>query len=125
MSLASKLSHEFAARIQYRGAQYFRNRAVEVRFQSPVRLEAIVSGRLDYPVRLAISDGRLKVACTCPYFDQGEECKHIWAAILEADRLNSLSVAARYQRLVLSFDFETQAALVESGLSQQVGELQR
>jgi hypothetical protein len=118
MSLASKLSHEFAARIQYRGAQYFRERAVEVGFQSPTRLEAIVSGGHDYHVRLAISDGRLKVACTCPYFDQGEECKHLWATILEADRRNSLSVATRYQRLVLTFDFETQGELLESGTTQ-------
>lgn len=118
MSLASKLSHEFAARIQYRGAQYFRDGAVEVRFQSPARLEAIVSGGLDYQVRLAISDGRINVSCTCPYFDKGEECKHLWATILEADRRNSLSVATRYQRLVLAFDFETQAELLESGVAQ-------
>jgi superfamily II DNA or RNA helicase len=118
MSLASKLSHEFAARIQYRGARYFRERAVEVRFQSPARLGAVVRGRLDYQVSLAISDGRLNVACTCPYFDQGEECKHIWATILEADRLNSLSVAKSYQRLALTFDFKTQAELLESGVTQ-------
>jgi len=118
MSLASKLSHEFAARIQYRGAQYFRERAVEVRFHSLTRLEATVSGRLDYQVRLAIRDGRLDVACTCPYFNEGEECKHIWAAILEADRLNSLSVATRYPRLALTFDFQTQGELLESGETQ-------
>lgn len=118
MSLASKLSHEFAARIQHRGAQYFRDRAVEVRFQSPTRLEAIVSGRRDYQVRLAVSDGRLNVACTCPYFDQGEECKHIWATILQADRLNSLSVATRYDRLGLAFDFKMQFELLQSDVVQ-------
>src|SRR3989454_1362634 len=113
MSLASKVSHEFAAKIKLRGAQYFQQRKVDILDQSSAQVEALVRGSRSYLVRLALDDGRFNVACTCPYFEQGEECKHIWATILEADRNNYLLNGDQYGRLPLSLEFAAVDELLE------------
>ena len=51
-------------------------------------------GSETYSVRLACSENRLGLACECPFFfDKGQHCKHIWAAILAADEQGYLSEA--------------------------------
>ena len=55
-----------------------------------------------YDVSLTLDDDRLIVDCACPFFQQSiEPCKHIWAAILAADRARAFPVPAD-----LSFDFD-------------------
>lgn len=57
--------------------------------QSEECFETLVKGSRRYDVRLDLpasrGKGRLVAQCTCPYFDQGDLCKHIWATILQAD----------------------------------------
>jgi hypothetical protein len=52
------------------------------------------------------------VFCECPYFGEYGTCKHLWAAILEADRIGALAGAldATYLKLEddLSFDQDEQ-----------------
>jgi superfamily II DNA or RNA helicase len=91
MSLKSKFSHEFNPRIRDRGVGYFRSGAVDIVQHSDLHLEAVVKGTTDYKVRLTLIPHALAVACTCPYFDGGEECKHIWATMLAADNRNYLA----------------------------------
>ena len=48
-------------------------------------IEADVQGSRLYSVTLELLDDRLSVRCECPFFEgQGEECKHVWAAIRAA-----------------------------------------
>ena len=52
----------------------------------------MVNGSEPYEVLVKCSEGKLAVSCTCPYFlDQGQTCKHLWAAILSADEEGYLS----------------------------------
>ena len=113
MSLSSLVSHEFSARTQYRGDQYFRNKVVNVLHHSHDQVEAKVRGHSFYLVRFVLRDGRFLAACTCPYFQDGEACKHLWATILEADKNKYLSNIAHYHRLRFAFDFAAVSELIQ------------
>ena len=68
----------------------------------PGVFHASVRGTRLYDVSLTLDDDRLIVDCACPFFQQSiEPCKHIWAAILAADRARAFPVPAD-----LSFDFD-------------------
>ena len=88
MSLKGKFSNEFNPKIRDRGVAYFRSGAVEILEHSITHVNARVKGTVDYLVRLELGANSFNVACTCPYFDGGEECKHVWATMLAADNLN-------------------------------------
>ena len=90
MALASKLAFYFEKRVQLKGIALFRRRRVDVVHQSPARFEAVVHGAMDYQVVLEHHEHELDVSCTCPYFQDMGECKHLWAAVLQADRDGAL-----------------------------------
>ncbi len=106
MSLKGKFSREFANRIRDRGFAYFRSNAVKILEHSASHVVAKVKGNGDYLVKLTLGRVSLDVACTCPYFKKGEECKHIWAAMLAADSRNYLADANLRAGLSLRFDHE-------------------
>jgi hypothetical protein len=92
--IAPLLSRRFSAPVRERGQQYFREHRVRIRSGTSTTLEAEVRGSETYSVRLACSENRLGLACECPFFfDKGQHCKHIWAAILAADEQGYLSDA--------------------------------
>ncbi len=65
---------------------------------------ATVQGTSPYKVGLRFDRDaqELQVECNCPYFvDRVNTCKHIWAAILAADRHGALRAARRAPRLHL------------------------
>jgi superfamily II DNA or RNA helicase len=111
MSLKGRLSQEFAGKIRDRGFAYFRNGAVQILEHSESRLDAGVKGGRGYLVRLTLGRVSLDVACTCPYFEKGEECKHIWATILTADSRQYLKGASLVTRLSLVLDYVAAAEL--------------
>jgi superfamily II DNA or RNA helicase len=113
MSLKGRLSHEFAGRIRDRGFAYFRSNAVEILEHSKSHVEARVNGGEGYLVRLTLGRVSLDVACTCPYFEKGEECKHVWATMLAADSRQYLTEVDLRSRLNLRFDEEAVADLRE------------
>ena len=104
MSLKGKFSREFSGRIRDRGFAYFRSNKVKIVEHSESHIEATVKGSEDYLVRLTLGRVSLDVACTCPYFEGGEECKHVWATMLAADSKNYLADASLRTRLNLRFD---------------------
>src|SRR6266542_6633709 len=106
MSLAIQLSHEFTRKVRNKGAGYYRNGAVEIVSHTDSQVDAIVSGTEDYLVRLTLGRVALNVACTCPYFDGGDTCKHLWATMLKADDRLYLSDAKLRPKLKLNFDYE-------------------
>jgi hypothetical protein len=92
--LASILSKGFGTSSRKRGEEYFQLKRVKVRVGSSTELSAVVKGSEPYEVLLKFSGSKLAVSCTCPHFlDQGQACKHLWAAILTADEQNYLADA--------------------------------
>ena len=111
MSLKSRLASQFNPRIRDRGFAYFRSGAVEILEHSDFHVVAQVEGTLRYFVQLRLSLNSLDVACTCPYFEDGEDCKHIWATMLAADSKNYLSEIDMYGPLKLVYDDEAAESL--------------
>ena len=91
MSFKAKFSAQFKPKIRDRGHAYFRSSAVEIVDHSESHVEAFVHGTEDYRVTLTLNRTSLSVACTCPYFEQGESCKHLWATMLAADSAQYLT----------------------------------
>ena len=111
MSLKSRFAPEFNPKIRDRGFAYFRGGAVKILEHSDFYVLAQVQGTLDYFVDLTLTPNSLNVACTCPYFDDGEDCKHIWATMLAADSKNYLSKVDRHGPLRLVYDDDALEAL--------------
>jgi len=111
MSLKSKFSPQFDPKIRDRGFAYFRGGAVKILEHSEFHVRAQVKGTHDYFVELSLGLNSLDVACTCPYFYDGEDCKHIWATMLAADSKNYLSTVDRRGPLELVYDDEALEAL--------------
>ena len=106
MSLKGRFAPKFNPRIRDRGLAYFRSGAVKILEHSEFYLLAQVKGNLDYFVQLSLTLNSLDVACTCPYFAAGEDCKHIWATMLAADSKNYLSEVNLHGPLRLVYDNE-------------------
>ena len=106
MSLKSRFSPQFNPKIRDRGFAYFRAGAVKILENSESYVLAEVRGTLVYFVQLTLTSNSLEVACTCPYFLDGEDCKHIWATMLAADSKNYLSEVDLHGPLKLNYDYE-------------------
>ena len=111
MSLKSRFASQFNPRIRDRGLAYFRSGAVKILEHSDFYVLAQVEGNLDYSVQLSLTLNSLDVACTCPYFADGEDCKHIWATMLAADSKNYLSEVNPHGPLKLVYDDDGLEAL--------------
>lgn len=111
MSLKSRFASQFNPRIRDRGLAYFRSGAVKILEHSDLYVLAQVQGNLDYSVQLSLTSNSLDVACTCPYFAAGEDCKHIWATMLAADNKNYLSEVNLHGPLKLVYDDDALEAL--------------
>jgi len=94
MTLAAKLSFQFEKRVQFKGRELFIANAVKIDESGPDRFHGAVRGGQFYAVGLDYHAGELKVSCACPYFAEYGPCKHLWAAILEADREGALRNAS-------------------------------
>jgi len=82
------LSSLVTLRTRVKGGDYFRSGGVIDIAGGEWSAHAIVRGTRDYRVDLRRESGtdRFTASCECPYYaDRGEICKHIWAALLEAD----------------------------------------
>src|SRR5208283_317573 len=90
MPLADRCIHQFNSGVRSRGEQYFLEDRVSVRSRGVSDFRAFVHGEAEYEVVLdwGFSREQLAVCCTCPYYDEHANCKHIWATILAADEAN-------------------------------------
>src|ERR1035441_5807417 len=95
MPLASKLAFQFERRLQFKGLNLFHARAVRISDANQAHLFGEVQGGSRYAIRMTHEDGRLSVYCACAYFTDFGRCKHLWAAVLEADRRGVLGEASR------------------------------
>ncbi len=94
MTLANQLSAQFDAGDRRRGTEYFHAGDVVSLWSDGKSYQAIVAGsRGDYEVEIGPAPGKqggvatLHFACNCPRFDDGFNCKHLWATILTLDRM--------------------------------------
>src|ERR1019366_2489038 len=106
MPLASKLAFQFERSLQFKGLNLFHARAVRISEANQAHLFGEVQGGSRYPIRMTHEDGRLSVYCACPYFADFGRCKHLWAAVLEADRRGVLGEASKGGALRLCRDPE-------------------
>lgn len=90
MDIAKHLSHRFLAQSRARGRDYFEQERVELRYHDEARVEAVVHGTDAYFVRLERTADECFLSCTCPHFDDGYPCKHIWATLLAVESEPSL-----------------------------------
>ncbi|MEP6915040.1 MAG: DEAD/DEAH box helicase [Acidobacteriota bacterium] len=80
------------SRTRAKGEDYFQSGAVIEIGGAEWLAHAIVRGTRDYRVELVRDRTRFTGSCECPFYaDRGEICKHIWAALLEAEQNNLLS----------------------------------
>src|SRR5271169_2708836 len=105
MSLSTKLAASFTKNVRKRGDDYYCKGRVMIHEGSQSELTACVRGSGFYEVQFAWRDDKLAVWCDCPHFvEQGVPCKHVWAAILAADRHQYLAAAASADKLILDLD---------------------
>jgi len=89
MRLARQVEKLFSRRVRERGREYADSAAVRLVSLENTWASFEVEGSevLPYTVLLDWEDDlQSGMECTCLHFDQGNYCKHLWAAILFADR---------------------------------------
>ena len=92
--LIKALAPHVSSRTRAKGLHYFRSGAVIEMAGGEWTAHAVVRGTRDYRVELMRESGtdRFTASCECPYYaDRAEICKHIWAALLEADQRGLLA----------------------------------
>jgi superfamily II DNA or RNA helicase len=105
VSLAKLLGPYFIRNIQSRGATYADAGRVRVEEHSATALHAVVRGATRYDVDLSFDGATLRVRCSCPHFDDGNPCKHVWATALTVDRTRELDGWAQLDAHKVEFDF--------------------
>jgi hypothetical protein len=93
MSQLNRLGRNVSQKIKIRGIQYFERNAVRIVFSDPDFVSAKVSGSQEYEVDLEREGNAVIFSCDCPYFeDHREVCKHVWATLLQLEKLGHLQV---------------------------------
>ncbi|MDL1959832.1 MAG: DEAD/DEAH box helicase [Deltaproteobacteria bacterium] len=89
-SWKDRLRYSFLPVIRQRGEYYAEQGRTTLKEVSQERILAAVQGSKLYTASVVdrhSRDGKILISCTCPFFRQGFPCKHLWAAIVEADRV--------------------------------------
>ena len=89
-SWKDRLRYSFLPIIRQRGEYYAEQGKAILKEVSQEKILAAVQGSKLYTVSVIdrhSKDGKIFTSCTCPFFQQGFPCKHLWAAIVEADRI--------------------------------------
>ncbi|NQU24022.1 MAG: DEAD/DEAH box helicase [Candidatus Nealsonbacteria bacterium] len=91
MSIAEVFKSAFSTRTRDRGRAYFNAGRVRLSDVDANYVEAEVSGSRHTPYSVEIDwvaggDGAVDATCTCPHYEDGNLCKHIWATLLTIDR---------------------------------------
>ena len=81
-------ARDFNGGVRSRGQKYFESGRVLVAHHDPDRMTATVQGSGSFNYLVVLTGlpemSAIVAACTCPYYDGGDLCKHIWATLLEA-----------------------------------------
>ncbi|MSP37054.1 MAG: helicase SNF2 [Deltaproteobacteria bacterium] len=91
-SLTARLFNQVDRTSQERGRGYFLHGAVTFIEGTAWTMHASVQGTRLYDVQVSTENHHVNASCTCPFFEREEEpCKHVWAALLAAERGGLLS----------------------------------
>ncbi len=102
-SLADSLTRSFSSAVRAKGEAYLHDGRVSAEVSEPDRAEYAVRGTMATPYVVLLGpdgSGRLNAACDCPHAEGGQLCKHVWAALLQADEEGALVLARRPTRIV-------------------------
>src|SRR3954452_19772131 len=90
--LTRVLARDVAGGSRTKGRLYHLDGAVTGIEGSPWSARATVQGGREYRVTIERDGDDFTASCECAYFvDRGTVCKHIWAALLEAERRGLLT----------------------------------
>ncbi|HTW93634.1 MAG TPA: SWIM zinc finger family protein, partial [Tepidisphaeraceae bacterium] len=85
MALIELLAGDFEAGVRVRGKNYFERGAVDILRQTHRSVSAAVQADRTHLVEIDWDSGLLEYECSCDDFQyRGHSCKHIWAALLQA-----------------------------------------
>lgn len=86
----------FKPHILHRGAEYYRDAAVEDLKITDTQITAVVLGTEDYDVEIDIKDGIIEaMSCTCPYAADDNNCKHMAAVLFACQETEDLILSAK------------------------------
>lgn len=89
--LSSRVAMQFSRPVRSRGESYVYSRRVRLLSANPHEVLAEVQGTLEYHVSVQQVEKRIIAKCDCEYYEGGEWCKHVWAAIRAAESQGHLS----------------------------------
>jgi len=91
MSLIQMAARFFHSQVRSRGEQIYATRRVYATSVGHDHFHAQVQGGELYDVRIQKTELGLEVWCDCISFEDHGPCKHLWTAMLEADRRGALA----------------------------------
>jgi len=91
MPIANMSAYLFDRTVRSKGESLHAARRIYVESSGPEHFNAQVQGGDLYDVRMKKFDQGLEVWCDCPYFEDYGPCKHLWTAMLEADRRGAMA----------------------------------
>jgi superfamily II DNA or RNA helicase len=91
MYLTDRFWSEFSHSTRSRGSEYFASGCVNIYDHGKHFVDAAVMGNDEYFVSLNFDYPEMVVSCSCPYYSDGNLCKHIWATMLAAERKGFLT----------------------------------
>ncbi len=97
MTLAELLENRFRADTRFRGASFISDDCVTVAHVTSAEIQVTVEDDREFEIliRRPDSPGDLEFECSCRQFDRSGVCKHIWGAVLAADRAGYVDPASR------------------------------
>jgi len=105
MSLTQMTAHLFDKNVRARGQNLYATRRVHVMSAGHDHFRAQVQGGDLYDVRINKCELGLEVWCDCVAFEDYGPCKHLWTAILEADRRGALAAVRQVLYLQRADEF--------------------
>jgi superfamily II DNA or RNA helicase len=107
MSLTQMTAHLFEQNVRARGQNIYATRRVHVTGAGHDHMYGEVMGGDLYDFSISKVELGLEVWCDCIAFADYGPCKHLWAAILEADRRGALSAVKQVLYLQKENDFQS------------------
>ena len=103
----------FPPEIRARGDGYFTSRRARITRAERASLSAVVKGTTKYDIHFAAKAHQLIGSCTCPYAADYGICKHMWAALRQADSEQKIQPLMRIAGAGAEFRPRNERAVVE------------
>jgi uncharacterized Zn finger protein len=113
MTLSERLDARFDPASQRKGQGLFLSRAVRLNEGSPRHFHGEVQGTRYYQVNIDFDGRTVLLGCECPFFASTGPCKHLWAAILEAEKRGLLSEVVKAPSVEVEEDLEDDSELLD------------